>query len=53
MTYQISSQIPIFVKPSTLMKNMTPQFYGVIMSGMVHTGVEVHRIDLEMCGLVE
>jgi len=25
----------------------------IILSGMVHTGVEVHRMNLEMSGLVE
>jgi len=27
--------------------------YIKVVSGMVHTGMEVHRIDLEMSGLVE
>jgi len=27
--------------------------YIEVVSGMVHTGMEVHRIDLEMSGLVE
>ena len=25
----------------------------IILSGIVHTRVEVHKIDLEICGLVE
>ena len=30
VTYQISPQIPIFIIPSTLIKNMTPSFDGVV-----------------------
>ena len=29
------------------------QIHSASMSGTVHTGVEVHRMDLEMSGLVE
>jgi len=52
MTYQISSQIPIFVKPFTLMKNMTPQFYGVIIvrCGLHRDGSPQNRLgDIWTC----
>jgi len=33
--------------------NQLQDLYSLILSGAVHTGVEVHRMDLEMSGLVE
>jgi len=38
---------------STSSLQSVPSVYVAIVSGMVHTGVEVHRIDLEMSRLVE
>jgi len=45
--------LPILAKPPKEVKEISKYFKTVGLSGAVHTGVEVRRMDSEMSRLVE